>query len=130
MAIGTRIAKVPQLVPVENERNTATTNKTAGSITLADALFPTIFFTKVLISRASPIPFNDQANIRIAIAGIIILNPSTKLSIKPLNVMTFLGRYKSIIKNTVIIVAKIRLVSASQPENAVTISVAPPRNPV
>ena len=130
IAIGTRIANVPQLVPVEKERKIATRNRIAGRITLADALVPTIVLTKVPISSASPIPFSDHAKIRIAIAGIIILNPSTKLSINPLNVTTFRGRYSTSINNTVIIVAKIRLVSASQPEKAVTISVAPPRNPV
>ena len=79
-------------VPVEKERNTATTNKIAGRITLADVLLPTIFLTKVLISSASPMPFSDHAKIRIAIAGIIILNPSTKLSINPLKVTTLRGR--------------------------------------
>ena len=90
--MGTRIANVPQLVPVENERKIATRNSTAGRITLAEAPDPTVLLTKVLISSASPIPFRDHAKIRIAIAGIIILNPSTKLSINPLKVTTLRGR--------------------------------------
>ena len=63
-------------------------------------------------------------------AGTISLNPSARLSINPLNVTTFLGRYRISMKKIVIIVAKIRLVSASHPENAVITSVAPPRYPV
>ena len=130
IAIGTRMANVPQLVPVENDRKIATRNKIAGSSTLAEALEPTRFSTKEAISRASPIPFSDHAKIRIPIAGIIILKPSTKLSINPLNVITLRGRYSTSINITVISVAKIRLVSASHPAKAVTTSVAPPRNPV
>ena len=61
---------------------------------------------------------------------LISLNPSTKLSINPLNVITFLGRYKININKIVTEVAKIRLVSASHPEKAVNTSVAPPRYPV
>ena len=67
---------------------------------------------------------------RIVTAGTISLNPSTRLSINPLDVTTFLGRYKNTMKKIVTIVAKIKLVSASHPENAVMISVAPPRYPV
>ena len=130
IAIGTRIANVPQLVPVENARNTATTNKTAGRNRLAEALVPTMDSTNVPICRASPIPFKVQANISIPIAGIISLKPSTKLSMNPLNVTTFRGRYKNSMTRTVTMVAKIRLVSASHPANALTTSVAPPRNPV
>ena len=130
IAIGTRIANVPQLVPVEKARKIATINSTAGSKMLADALEPTIFCTNVPISSASPIPFKVHAKIRIPIAGIISLNPSTKLSINPLNVTTLRGRYKNSITNTVIIVAKIRLFSASHPAKALTTLSAPPRNPV
>ena len=130
IAIGTRIANVPQLVPVENARKIATINKIAGSKTLADALEPTIFCTNVPISNASPMPFKVHAKIRIPMAGIISLKPSTKLSINPLNFTTLRGRYKSNITNTVIMVAKIRLFSASQPANALTTLSAPPRKPV
>jgi hypothetical protein len=128
--IGTRIAKVPHEVPVENARKIAIINITAGRITLAEAFVPTRFSTNTPIPRASPIPFKDHAKIRIATAGIISLNPSTKLSINPLNVITFLGRYKININKIVTEVAKIRLVSASHPEKAVNTSVAPPRYPV
>ena len=121
---------MPQLVPVENARKIATINKIAGSKTLADALEPTIFCTNVPISNASPMPFKVHAKIRIPMAGIISLKPSTKLSINPLNVTTLRGRYKSSITNTVIMVAKIRLFSASQPANALTTLSAPPRKPV
>ena len=130
MTMGTRMAKVPQLVPVENARNTAIANMIAGTMMLAEAPVPTMVFTNAPISRASPMPFNVQAKIRIAIAGIISLKPSTKLSMNPLKVTTPRGRYRTSMKRTVIIVAKIRLVSASQPANAVMISVAPPRKPV
>ena len=71
-----------------------------------------------------------KAALLIATAGIISLKPSTKLSINPLNVITFLGRYKININKIVTEVAKIRLVSASHPEKAVNTSVAPPRYPV
>ena len=130
IAIGTRMANVPQLVPVENDRKIATRNKIAGSSRLAEALVPTMDSTNVPICRASPIPFKVQANISIPIAGIISLKPSTKLSMNPLNVTTFRGRYKNSMTKTVTMVAKIRLVSASHPANALTTSVAPPRNPV
>ena len=96
----------------------------------AEALVPTMDSTNVPICRASPIPFKVQANISIPIAGIISLKPSTKLSMNPLNVTTFRGRYKNSMTKTVTMVAKIRLVSASHPANALTTSVAPPRNPV
>ena len=130
IAIGTRIAKVPQLVPVENARKIATRNRIAGSSRLAEALAPTAFSTNVPISKASPMPFNVHAKIRIPIAGIISLKPSTKLPMKSLNVMTLRGRYKNKVTKTVTIVAKIRLVSASHPANALTTLSAPPRYPV
>ena len=128
--IGTRIAKVPQLVPVENARNTPTINITAGIITPAEVWEPTTPPTNSASPSVSLTPFKVHAKIRMATAGIIRRNPSTKLSIKPLNVTTFLGRYKTNIKKIVSMVAKIRLVSASQPAKADTTSVAPPKNPV
>jgi len=97
---------------------------------LAEALSPTIPPTNSASPRASPIPFKDHAKIRIVTAGTINLKPSARLSINPLNVTTFLGRYKINIKNTVTSVAKIKLVSASHPEKAVIRFVAPPWNPV
>ena len=127
VAIGTRIANVPQEVPVEKDRKIATANNTTGMKILAEAFSPTIPPTNSASPIASPIPFSDHAKIRIVIAGIISLKPSTRLSINPLKSTTFLGRYRSIIKKIVTIVAKIRLVSASQPENAVIMSFAPPR---
>ena len=128
--MGTRIAKVPQLVPVENARKIPIANIIAGMITLAEALLPTTPSTKDAIPKASPIPFKDHAKIKIVTAGTINLKPSARESINPLKVMTFRGRYKTNINMTVINVEKIRLVSASHPANAVMISVAPSKNPV
>ena len=108
VAIGTRIANVPQEVPVEKERNTATANSTTGIKILADAWSPTTLPTNWARPIASPTPFKVHAKTRIVTAGTISLKPSDRLSIKLLKVMTFRGRYSAIINRIVTTEAKIR----------------------
>ena len=61
--IGTRIAKVPQDVPVENARNIAIANIIAGIKILAVALAPTVPLTNSPMPRLSPMPFNVHAKV-------------------------------------------------------------------
>ena len=89
-----------------------------------------MFSTKVDICKASPTPFNDQANTKINIDGIINLKPSAKLSINFWKVIILRGIYKININIKVTVLAKTKLTSASQFAKAEITFLAPPKNPV
>ena len=87
--IGIKIPKVPQLVPVENARNTATKNMIAGrNIFNAPAEFATIFSTKTLAPNKPVIPDKVHANVRIRIGATIALKPSGIQFVNSLKVIT------------------------------------------
>ena len=89
--IGIRIPNVPHDVPVENARQTATTNIIAGSsICIPAAECSIIAATNCFAPSTSVIAFNDHANVRISIAGTIALNPAGKHSIHSVNLSDLL----------------------------------------
>jgi len=130
VTIGIKIANVPQLEPVEKAKNIAIINITIGIITPFVTLPPKVFSTKADICKASPTPFNDQANTKINIDGIINLKPSAKLSINFGKVIILRGIYKININIKVTVLAKTKLTSASQLAKAEITFLAPPKNPV
>lgn len=86
---------VPQAVPVEKERNAATTNTMAGrmaigtldELTTSDTYGPTL--------SASHTPFSVHASVRMVHAGTIDLNPAVRPSIKSRKVRMRRGKNSS-----------------------------------
>ena len=92
MAIGTKIENVPQDVPVENAIKIAMKKMITGMNATPVVDRFSVVLKNAPMPRRSVMPFNVQANVRIKIAGIIILAPSGNASIISLKVMSFLGR--------------------------------------
>ena len=90
--IGTRIAKVPQLVPDENPMNTAIRKMITGTNLTTEGLRFSEFLTKSPSPSASVVPLSVQARTRISMAGIMSFPPSGTEFMKSLNPMTLLGR--------------------------------------
>ena len=93
--MGTKIAKVPQLVPEEKAIKIAMQKMTSGTKFIRLEFRLMAERTKVPIPRASVIPFRVQASTKIRMAGIISLPPSGTEFIKSLKPMTRRGRYRS-----------------------------------
>ena len=89
--IGIRIPKVPQEVPVENDKPTATKNITAGKKLANPAAAPSITPLTYSAPPNKPVMFfKEVANVNIKIAGTIAMNPLGIHSIASLNDMDFL----------------------------------------
>lgn len=79
ITIGMRIPKVPQEVPVANERPTAMRKMMAGSrLTKEAAEVLTMSAIKIFAPRLSVMPFSVQAKVRMRIAGTMALKPSAR----------------------------------------------------
>ena len=91
-AMGTSTPNVPQDVPVANAIAPASTKKIAGNKNFGNELFARLFCTNACASRKPPfapiIPDNDQAKVKIKIAGTIALKPSVKLPVISLKLNT------------------------------------------
>ena len=120
IAIGIKIPKVPQLVPVENAREIAIRKNSGGSI-IINVKFPAITLpTKPPKFKylSLQIPESVQARQRINIAGVMALNPALKLSQNALNVTIFRGRYKNPVNTKAIKEPSTRDFPASQSAKA------------
>ena len=82
--IGIRIPKVPQLVPVANERKQATRNTRAGKSFCNEPAPSTKLATNTSAPKMPVTFLREVANVKIKIAGSIALKPSGILSIHSL----------------------------------------------
>ena len=87
--IGIRMPNVPQLVPVENARMTATTKMIAGRKFCRPAAGPLMMSEmKTFAPSESVIVFSVHAQQRIMIAGTIALKPSGNASMQSRKLIT------------------------------------------
>ena len=127
--IGIKIPNVPQDVPVANARKQPMMNTIAGRNAIRLPANPfTAISTYSFAPRLSVIDFNDQANVKIIIAGTIALKPSGIQLIQSENVNTLRATYKMIVINIPKKLPIARPTEASQFENAV-IKSSPLKNP-
>ena len=99
--MGIKIPKVPQLVPMEKDKNPATTKMMAGISITGMLLWATKLLTySPVLSKSRQTPLIVQASVKMMMAPVMDLTPSPMPSIKARKVMIFLGinRKKATIK--------------------------------